>query len=396
MKAKKYTNSSWTEGDYEKEYSTATDTYTTLPATFQTSGADVENYQVYGAASGAGEETENLFDYMSYFSTPFTSYDQYFDYNNIQLAANTTYTLVTNFHSGHYQGIRGTPFIATNSSTTPTTATGGLGDDSTVTITTNNDGIIRLYIRIARGVTEGDLVDLPTLSDFENGKWIKIVQGSTYPSYKIPILNTSQSGNLFDKNATDETKGYLNNRILRSDGSIKANGEWIVSEYIPVFPETTYEVSGAYNTAGVPSIAFYNSNKEFISAVEYNYEMPKTVVTPPLTAFMRASVVKTRIDTAYIIGYYQSNYDLFLGDSKLYEDEYLDFVEQKVYKYVSGVLTPTDPPAPFPALSTYLGENNLSVDTTVQPEKVAVTVAAWREIEGEKYQNEEWSDNNDT
>ena len=59
-------------------------------------------------------------------------------------------------------------------------------------------------------------------------------------------------------------------------------------------------------------------------------------------------------------------------------------------------LVPTDPPLPFPTISTYIGENNLSVDTTVQPEKVALTVAAWREFEGEKYQNEEWSDNNDT
>lgn len=56
MKAKKYTNSSWTEGDYAKEYSTATDTYTTLPAEFQTSGADVENYEVFG------ETVENLWD----------------------------------------------------------------------------------------------------------------------------------------------------------------------------------------------------------------------------------------------------------------------------------------------------------------------------------------------
>ena len=55
-------------------------------------------------------------------------------------------------------------------------------------------------------------------------------------------------------------------------------------------------------------------------------------------------------------------------------------------------LVPTDPPAPFPTISTYIGENNISVDTTVQPEKVAVTVAAWREIEGEKYQNEEWAE----
>ena len=33
-------------------------------------------------------------------------------------------------------------------------------------------------------------------------------------------------------------------------------------------------------------------------------------------------------------GEQQSNYDLFIGSSKLYEDEYLDFVEQKIYKTI--------------------------------------------------------------
>ena len=55
-------------------------------------------------------------------------------------------------------------------------------------------------------------------------------------------------------------------------------------------------------------------------------------------------------------------------------------------------LQPTDPPAPFPTLTTYIGENNLSVDTTIQPKKVALTVAAWREIEAKKYVNGEWTD----
>lgn len=60
-----------------------------------------------------------------------------------------------------------------------------------------------------------------------------------------------------------------------------------------------------------------------------------------------------------------SNYDLFLGDSKLYEDEYLDYGEQKVYKDISGTLTPTDPPVPLPAIQAYQGENTLSSTETV-------------------------------
>lgn len=60
-----------------------------------------------------------------------------------------------------------------------------------------------------------------------------------------------------------------------------------------------------------------------------------------------------------------STYNLYIGDSKLGEDEYLDYGEQKIYKDVSGTLTPTDPPVPFPAISTYQGENTLSSEETV-------------------------------
>jgi hypothetical protein len=55
-------------------------------------------------------------------------------------------------------------------------------------------------------------------------------------------------------------------------------------------------------------------------------------------------------------------------------------------------LKPIDPPVPFPTISTYIGENNLSVDTQVQPEKVVLTVKAWREIEAKKYVNGSWTD----
>ena len=60
-----------------------------------------------------------------------------------------------------------------------------------------------------------------------------------------------------------------------------------------------------------------------------------------------------------------SNYDLFIGDTKLGEEEYLDYAEQKIYKDVSGTLTPTDPPIPLPAINAYKGENTLSSTETL-------------------------------
>ena len=52
----------------------------------------------------------------------------------------------------------------------------------------------------------------------------------------------------------------------------------------------------------------------------------------------------------------QDEYDIYIGDSKLIADEYVDYSEQKIYKYVDNVLTPIDPPASFPGILAYEGE----------------------------------------
>ena len=62
---------------------------------------------------------------------------------------------------------------------------------------------------------------------------------------------------------------------------------------------------------------------------------------------------------------------IYIGDTALQKDEYIDYQAQKVYRMINGVLTPTDPPAPFPALPTVDGE--MIVDyagQSVAPEKV--------------------------
>ena len=60
-----------------------------------------------------------------------------------------------------------------------------------------------------------------------------------------------------------------------------------------------------------------------------------------------------------------TDYVLYIGDSKLGAAEYVDYEEQKIYKDVSGTLTPTDPPVPLPAISAYQGANTMSSTETV-------------------------------
>jgi hypothetical protein len=52
--------------------------------------------------------------------------------------------------------------------------------------------------------------------------------------------------------------------------------------------------------------------------------------------------------------------DIYIGDDTLSTDEYVDSSTGKIYRMVSGVLTPVDPPVPFPALPTTAGSTNIS------------------------------------
>lgn len=47
---------------------------------------------------------------------------------------------------------------------------------------------------------------------------------------------------------------------------------------------------------------------------------------------------------------------IYIGDTALQKDGYVDYQAQKVYRMINGVLTPTDPPIPLPALPTCKGE----------------------------------------
>lgn len=56
---------------------------------------------------------------------------------------------------------------------------------------------------------------------------------------------------------------------------------------------------------------------------------------------------------------------IYIGDSKLGEEEYVDYGEQKIYKMSEGTLVPTDPPVPLTPVPTYKGENTLTSTETL-------------------------------
>ena len=52
--------------------------------------------------------------------------------------------------------------------------------------------------------------------------------------------------------------------------------------------------------------------------------------------------------------------DIYLGDDTLSTEEYVDSGTGKIYRMVSGVLTPVDPPIPFPQIPTAAGSTTIS------------------------------------
>lgn len=61
---------------------------------------------------------------------------------------------------------------------------------------------------------------------------------------------------------------------------------------------------------------------------------------------------------------------IYIGDTALQKDEYVDYAEQKVYRMIDGTLTPTDPPVALPALPTCDGTTITDyVGQSAAPEK---------------------------
>lgn len=106
--------------------------------------------------------------------------------------------------------------------------------------------------------------------------------------------------NLFDKTANDTNNGYISGKYVKSDGTTVTPGsgiEWNTSEYIPVLPNTQYTLSGLSTvSSSAPSIAEYNSNKEFITGRAYSNNPSITITTNASTNWVRISIQQDRID----------------------------------------------------------------------------------------------------
>lgn len=138
--------------------------------------------------------------------------------------------------------------------------------------------------------------------------------------------------NLFDKNATDTSKGYVDNAYLYYTGLVNSETtSYNISEYIEVEPNTAYTLSGV--TGNAPSICQYDENKIYLTGTKYQYNATITFTTGSTTRYIRISIPKSTVDTIMLIK---------------------DTVAPSTY---ISYLQPQDPPVPLPALPTVDGTN---------------------------------------
>ena len=135
--------------------------------------------------------------------------------------------------------------------------------------------------------------------------------GTPTPSNPVyPTEVGEKTANLFDKNATNTNNGYVANSRLYG-GTVEANNECDISEYIAIEASETYTMSGFY-AGWSSSLAFYTSEKVAISAIHYENKRVLTFTAPSNAAYLRVTISKATIDTQMInVGNEASSYEPF-------------------------------------------------------------------------------------
>lgn len=223
----------------------------------------------------------------------------------------------------------------------------------------------------------------------------------------VPQKCGERTENLFDKTATDTNNGYVNNKYLTRLGEYYNNNDYAVSEYIEVAGNTTYTFTSNF-TATSPSICFYDAQKVFLSGYRLDGNSTITATSDNSAAYARISYRKDNINvTMFTKGstaptsYEPYGYklpllsgstpaDIYIGDDTLSTEEYVDSGTGKIYRMVSGVLTPTDPPVPFPQIPTSVNSTTISWAGEGLAPSQFDSVQEWVDIPTYTYTNGAW------
>lgn len=311
-----------------------------LPLSFLSKGDALSNYIIYGTSSGVGDETENLMS-LNIVQGAIASANGKIEPNLTRVATNN-FTLV---NAGTYtlsSSVNCKTIGFLYSSASDEDYTGALGGSATwktlpYTFTISSSSYVRFsFSKIVTGsINPSEITDL------------MLTSGSTAPAsyipygYKIPILlhDNKTDNNVFDPSARDVNKGFMTDLYLKGDGTTGASTSWNISEYIDVISGATYDIQWNYSTSTAPAYVFYDKNKNYIGGSAYGNSSHAIVSAPTNARYLRISIYKTIANQIKIMAPNTSNYNIYIGSSKLMEEEYLDYESGKVYKRTEQLIT---------------------------------------------------------
>lgn len=111
----------------------------------------------------------------------------------------------------------------------------------------------------------------------------KSSQATDFEPYQEQRYEVNLGKNLFDKNAI--TTGYY----INSSGSLVPTGGLVISDYIPVEPNTPYTYSGSTNEPNYGAkAAWYTADKTWISSIDFGHS--GTITAPANAYYFRTSI----------------------------------------------------------------------------------------------------------
>lgn len=163
---------------------------------------------------------------------------------------------------------------------------------------------------------------------------------------------------------------------------------YLAAQYAAGTPVTIWYVLAESETSTVPVPSGLTGTIE-------GYLIQDGTPTPESPIYPTANGIRNADDTYSIQYGYKlpilSNdtvADIYIGATALGKDEYVDSSTGKIYRYVDGTLTPTEPPAPLPQIPTFAGETTIDYGATALPHAAGLDgIFEYGDIDGQTWKN---------
>lgn len=174
----------------------------------------------------------------------------------------------------------------------------------------------------------------------------------------------------------------------RVNGTISGGGTAGVQKFVDIVDgyataDDFKSFLAAQYATGTPVMIWYVLAEPEISTVAVPSGLTGTIEgyltqdgtpTPEAPIYPSANGVKQEDGTYSILYGYKlpilsndTTTDIYIGDTQLAKDEYVDSETGQIYRYVDGTLTPTEPPTPFPQIPTFAGETTIDYGAAALP-----------------------------